>query len=242
MNGVNEFLQFSLDHATNPNVIPCPCLHCGNLHNFSIGKIKEHLFFNGIDRSYKVWFWHGEKIPIRKTPSRKIEVRDDHGVDYEDDLFEMIDDAQYESNVDPVKFQSLLNDAEKPIYPGCTRFTKLSALLRLYNLKAKHRWSDKSFSEMLFLLGELLHEDNEMPSSFYEAKKTLYSLGMPYEKIHACPNDWILYHKKFENEVSCPVCDASRWLKKRNCEEVKDGVLAKLLWYIPPIPHFLHLF
>ena len=122
----------------------------------------------------------------------------------------MIDDAQYESNVDPVKFQSLLNDAEKPIYPGCTRFTKLSALLRLYNLKAKHRWSDKKFSKLLSLLGELLPKDNEMPSSFYEVKKTLCSLGMPYEKIHACPNNCMLYHKKFENEISCLVCSVSR--------------------------------
>ena len=71
------------------------------------------------------------KIPIRKTLSKKIEVRDDHNAYYEDDLFEIIDDAQYESNVDPIKFQSLLNDAEKPIYTGYTRFTKLSALLRL---------------------------------------------------------------------------------------------------------------
>ena len=47
-----------------------------------------------------------KKIPIRKTPSRKIEVRDDHGVDYEDNLFEMIDDAQYESHIDPIKFKS----------------------------------------------------------------------------------------------------------------------------------------
>ena len=92
-NGVNEFLQFSLDQVTNPKAISFPCLHCENRHKLSIGKIKEHLFSNGIDQSYKVWFWHSEKIPIRKTLSGKIEIRDDHGVDYEDDLFEMIDDA-----------------------------------------------------------------------------------------------------------------------------------------------------
>ena len=63
-NGVNKFLQFSLDHATNPNVISCPCLHCGNLHKLSIAKIKEHLFFNGIDRSYTVWFWHVKKFQL----------------------------------------------------------------------------------------------------------------------------------------------------------------------------------
>ena len=65
---------------------------------------------------------------------------------------------------------------------------------------------------------------------------------MPYEKIHVCPNDCILYHKKFENEVLFTVCGVSRWQKKRNFEEVKDGIPAKLLWYILPIPQFLRLF
>ena len=50
-NRVNEFLQLSLDHATNPNAILRPCLHCGNLHNLSIVKIKDHLFFNRIHQS-----------------------------------------------------------------------------------------------------------------------------------------------------------------------------------------------
>ena len=50
-NGVYEFLQFSLDYAKNPNAISCPCLHCENLFKLSISKIKEHLFFNGIDQS-----------------------------------------------------------------------------------------------------------------------------------------------------------------------------------------------
>ena len=116
------------------------------------------------------------------------------------------------------------------------------ALLRLYNLKGKHGWSDKSFLELHSLLGELLPKDNKMPSLFHEAKKTLCSLEMPCEKIYACPNDCILYRKKFETEVSCPVDGVPRWQKKINFEEVRDGVPAKLLWYIPLIPQFLRLF
>ena len=53
-NGVNKFLQFSLDHTKNSNGISCPCLYCVNLHKLSIAKIKEYLFFNGIDRGYTV--------------------------------------------------------------------------------------------------------------------------------------------------------------------------------------------
>jgi len=35
----------------------------------------------------------------------------------------------------PHLFESMKNDAEKPLYVG-SKFTKLSAVLRLYNLKA----------------------------------------------------------------------------------------------------------
>ena len=73
------------------------------------------------------------------------------------------------------------------------KYTKLSALVKLYNLKARYGWSDKGFSELLQLLGDMLPLNNEMSLSIYEAKKTFSALGMEYQKIHACPNDCILY-------------------------------------------------
>ncbi|KAL6315713.1 hypothetical protein AAG906_006575 [Vitis piasezkii] len=50
--GVENFINFALAHSTNHTSIKCPCLF-----------IREHLFFNGIDLSYRVWYWHGEKGP-----------------------------------------------------------------------------------------------------------------------------------------------------------------------------------
>ncbi|XP_062099684.1 uncharacterized protein LOC133805518 [Humulus lupulus] len=170
-----------------------------------------------------MWFLHGEKITFsRESPSKKNNcdyVNDDE----RDDTVEMIGDAQFESNFDPVKFQTMLEDVEKPIYPGCNKFTKLSTLLRLYNIKAKHGLSDKSFTDILSFLGELLPENNEMPLSFYEAKKTLRFLGMQYEKINACPNDCILYRKRLVDENACLTCGELRWQKKKNYDE--DGKL-----------------
>ncbi|XP_062104653.1 uncharacterized protein LOC133815901 [Humulus lupulus] len=96
--------------------------------------------------------------------------------------------------------------------------------------------------DLFGFLKELLLEDNEIPISFYEAKKTLCSLGMQYEKIHACPNDCILYRNSFADAKSCPTCGESRWQKKRNGDDVKEGVSAKVLWYLPPIPRFIRLF
>ena len=62
------------------------------------------------------------------------------------------------------------------LYFGCTNnFTKLSAIVRLYNLKAGNGWSDKSFSELLKLLAEMLPQPNELPTSIYEVKNAMSS-------------------------------------------------------------------
>ncbi|RVW34225.1 hypothetical protein CK203_102204 [Vitis vinifera] len=59
--GVENFINFALAHSTNHTSIKCPCLRCGNLLCQTPQLIREHLFFNGIDLSYRVWYWDGEK-------------------------------------------------------------------------------------------------------------------------------------------------------------------------------------
>nr|GMC91220.1 uncharacterized protein LOC109168127 [Ipomoea batatas] len=144
----------------------------------------------------------------------------------------------------PHVFESLFVDSEKPLFPGCAKFTKLSAVLKLYSLKAKNGWSDKGFTELLELLKDMLPDNNELPSSTYEAKKMLCPLGMEIKKIHACPNDCVLYRKEYSDLHVCPKCGASRYKRKNVvdvCED-KKGPPAKVLWYLPVIPRFKRLF
>ena len=94
-------------------------------------------------------------------------------------------------------YEKIENDSKMPLYDGCIAFTRLLAVLALVNLKARFGWSDKSFTELLVLLKKLLPEDNTLPKSQYEAKKILCPVGMEYQKIHACPNDCILYRNDF---------------------------------------------
>nr|GEZ37618.1 hypothetical protein [Tanacetum cinerariifolium] len=61
---------------------------------------------------------------------------------------------------DLAKFQELLLDAEKPLYKGCPDFTKMSAIVKLLNLKGKYGASDKFFTELLGLLKKLLPADS----------------------------------------------------------------------------------
>ena len=84
---------------------------------------------------------------------------------------EMVEVPQDDCKDNPDLFERLLEDVEKPLYPGCKNFNKLSALVKLYNLKARYGWSDKSFSKILKFLGDMLPLKNELSMSMYEAKK-----------------------------------------------------------------------
>jgi len=94
-------------------------------------------------------------------------------------------------------YEKIENDSKKPLYSGCTNFTRLSTVLALVSLKARFGLSDKSFTELLVLLKKILPKDKTLPKNHYEAKKILCPVGMEYQKIHACPNDCILYRYQF---------------------------------------------
>ncbi|KAA0059821.1 transposase [Cucumis melo var. makuwa] len=137
----------------------------------------------------------------------------------------MFEVAHKEYSKDPNGFEKLLIDAEKPLYEGCKKYTKLST--PLYNLKVRYGWSDISFSELLKTLKEILPTTNELPNSLYEAKKTLGALGMEYEKIHA---------------TECPKCGQSRWKNVKDRNKKRKQIPLKVIWYFPPIPRFKRLF
>jgi hypothetical protein len=45
-------------------------------------------------------------------------------------------------------------------------------------------------------LNDLLPKTNVLPRSTYQAKKIVYPLGLEVEKIHACQNDYMLFHNE----------------------------------------------
>jgi hypothetical protein len=76
---------------------------------------------------------------------------------YEADFLEdMVDVVEHDFRDCPKMFERIKTDANTPLYEGCTKFIKLSAVLKLYNLKAGNGWTDKSFTELLYVLKEIL--------------------------------------------------------------------------------------
>ncbi|KAI5317472.1 hypothetical protein L3X38_037179 [Prunus dulcis] len=240
--GVEAFLNFAVENLLTTTHIRCPCVKCVNLKLFGVGIITDHVYFNGIDQSYKNWTFHEEPWEATTNASRNVEEDDGHGrYSFVSEEIDMDDNDFGDFGSDPYEFANVIGDGDQPVYPGCRKYTKLSALVKLYNLKAKHGMSDVCFTELLILQGDLLPERNTIPTSMYEAKKTLCALGLSYEKMHACPNDCILYRKEYEYSTNCPTCGISRW-KEGKDSILKEGVPAKVVWYFPPIPRFKRMF
>lgn len=120
-----------------------------------------------------------------------------HEVDEDMDgrLEDMINDIGESSFRKAHIYDTLWSDKDAPLYKGCTCFTQLSLMLKLFNLNVTNGWTDKSFTELLDLLKQMLSKDNNLLDRFYEVKKILCLMDLEYIKVHACYSDCILYMK-----------------------------------------------
>jgi hypothetical protein len=88
-----------------------------------------------------------------------------------------------------------------------------------------------------------------LPSSTYEVKEVVCPNSLEVHKIHACPNDCVLYHGEVNEKLEvCPVYKASRYKIRRadtldaESEPYRQRILAKIMWYFPIISRLKHLF
>nr|GMC77719.1 LRR receptor-like serine/threonine-protein kinase GSO1 [Ipomoea batatas] len=119
----------------------------------------------------------------RQTPedneeNNETHVREDEDDEDNDRIDEMMRDVQGDFSEMPLEFKSLFDNAEKPLFSGCSKFTKLSGVLKLYNLKAKNGWSDKSFTELLELVKDMLHLTGILPGQEFCKLKNLEELDL----------------------------------------------------------------
>ena len=91
------------------------------------------------------------------------------------------------------------------------------------------------------MIKNMLPKDNELPESTYEAKKVVCPLGLELQKIHACPNDCILYRDEYEDLNACPVWGALRYKISHDDpghvedERHRKRIPAKVMWCAPLI-------
>ncbi|GJW02465.1 ribonuclease H-like domain-containing protein, partial [Tanacetum coccineum] len=234
MKGVLSFLEIAkANWVKNGDLeIWCPCKDCKIFDKFSdIGVIENHLITRGFVLNYTRWSRHGE-LQVNSRKRIRVSNENDNNDSYNNnDSYD--NNESYESsgseinesfeklkqmfrnmegtNDDNVqeKLQKLFDDSIKPLYNGCTKFSILNAVVKLFNLKAKHGWSDVSFTELLEALHEMFPDDNKFPISLYQAKKMMNPMGLEIEIIHACPNDCMLYRGVYADLHKCVTCGES---------------------------------
>ncbi|KAK2648118.1 hypothetical protein Ddye_015607 [Dipteronia dyeriana] len=135
LDGVDQFLAFASAHTTNPELMRCPCQSCANLKFKTPSEIRYHLFSKGIDQWYDHWIWHREVNYTRGFRSGKATFVEPSTYKDATNMVEMVQDAFKFSKEDPKLFQNLLEDAEKPLFQGRLKYTKLSALMNYTTLR-----------------------------------------------------------------------------------------------------------
>ncbi|XP_027174679.1 uncharacterized protein LOC113774329 [Coffea eugenioides] len=227
--GVKEFVQFAYLGKDPTYKLPCPCKGCNNFEDQTMEVMKSHLC-GGIVESYTRWVYHGERFEDSDEDEDDNIVLDEENSE-SDDIQEMLNDVgtanfgenwrnSGEHNRDipnkqegeASKFLRLLSEAEKSLYPGCDKYSKLSFVVHILHLKTMNRWTCKSIDMLLKFLIQVFPMAS-IPSSYYDAKNLIRELGLKCEKIHACENDCALYWKENESLDHCPneKCKAPRY-------------------------------
>ncbi|XP_039117808.1 uncharacterized protein LOC120253541 [Dioscorea cayenensis subsp. rotundata] len=284
LDGVEGFLNFAFNNASEDNMILCPCVKCANVKWKTREVVLEHLICDGILQGYDYWFFHGECVPsssnsvgafttsssstylnqgVNSTPNAMGELLCDafnmHEVVHDDvqcntsefnnlhDEGETHDGVSYEQPpLDAAKFYKLLEDMNEKLYDG-SKHSRLYFCIRLFHLKCMCGMTGKGLDYLIEFLKEFFPAAT-IPTNSHESKKVIKDLGLGYEKIHACPNDCMLYCADREAQEACHVCGSSRWLSTDSSQSIDDDIEvvrkrpAKVLRYFPLIPRLQRIF
>jgi len=134
----------------------------------TIDLLREHILRYGFRPQYHVWVFHGEEGVYEEQFSADDVHKDGnmaHTVEEVESEYDHEDDDYAGKDIDGIDemmegigddlgktsrlFDYLTEASQKPLYPGCTKLTKLPTVLTLFNIKSKYNWSDTSFTTML---------------------------------------------------------------------------------------------
>ena len=256
--GVRTFIQAARQHLRVDNKTRCPCRQCLNVRFHDLVTIEQHLIRYGFSSSYNKWIHHGENIGgVSRAQTSMPSDRDGCAVNenyveddncFDDDIIAALNDmhapikkeadsneyTSHEMGRNEKNIDNLFGEAHKALYPGCTKFSTLTFLVKLMHIKVLNRWSNKSFDMLLELLLDAFPNGTSIPKSHYDVKKMLRDFGLGYDSIHACKYDCALFWKENEKLHNCPVCGEPRYKKGK--------IPQKVLRHFPLMPRLQRLF
>ena len=143
-------MEFASLSARDGKIL-CPCAKCVNLILQPLNVACDHCWASGMLKNYKVWKFHGESVAATTTTkcgsSHVQETWNLYG-----DFCGMLHDlcpphemapkpmeegpiAQLPAkgpNDEVKKFYKMIDDVDKPLYEGCTKFSIFSTIVMLF--------------------------------------------------------------------------------------------------------------
>ncbi|XP_057995006.1 uncharacterized protein LOC131175297 [Hevea brasiliensis] len=238
IHGVEGFLTYAFRHESIEDAISCPCLKCRNVDYKQKFEVRYHLLKDGILKSYTIWYFHGESL------NEDVDINDDPIVnddqDFDDDIIALVNDIYGGSNVNigmdsneavgeepkgyAAMFYHLLREAKEKLHPEC-ELSKLAAIVKLLHMKSFHRWTNRSFDDLLGLLRELIPNGKQnFPKSYSSARKWKSDEGKnkrkktPYKVLRYFP----LKPRLQKLFMSSQVASDMRWHKEKR---INDGIM-----------------
>ncbi|XP_021756929.1 uncharacterized protein LOC110722015 [Chenopodium quinoa] len=242
VDGVEQLIRFCEAHPESPGIdeVRCPCLLCKNRRLHDANTVKLHLYKKGFIPDYYDWVSHGEGFPtssVEQPNTYREMVLDALGSNHEPPGDDSTSGSDEEPNAQAKAFQELLKAVEQPLYEGSS-MSILEMASRIVSLKSEYNLPHRCVDGFASLLNEAIPDNNKMGKTFYDTKKILNGLELPYKKIHACPKGCMLFWKADAELDKYRVCERDRY--KRNSKG--SLVPIKELIYFPITPRLQRLF
>ncbi|KAK9064523.1 hypothetical protein SSX86_015905 [Deinandra increscens subsp. villosa] len=215
--------------------IKCPCFKCQNVFYRSREIVHKHLLKNGFMDNYTTWNAHGEtSVHEVAQSSITMEAHDDDDDGYRRMVLDSMNPSDYNPtqqtnpessnfeghvpNTEAKGFYDMLQAADEPLWEGrkATNCSKLEAATNFLSWKSRFNVSTACYNHNISMVKALLPEENKLPDSFYDTKKSLEKLSLPKERIDVCKNHCMLFYKQDNTLTQCKHCGESRYKSDRN--------------------------
>jgi len=214
--GVQQFMEHVRARFSADEKIKCPCRKCLNHIDKSLDDVHEDIELNGMSRCYTRWVYHGEEeTDVGQDEDGELVVvpedmswdgNDQAPLDEEGQAEDVLDDGArgvqglIQDLCDAAShgfggnlYKEIMEEAKRELYPGCTKESRLSFIIKLLHIKVYNQITTSGFDAMLELLSSSLKNVPGLPKSYKEMKALLQKLGFGYVAIHVCKYDCALF-------------------------------------------------
>jgi hypothetical protein len=156
-------------------------------------------------------------------------------------------DGEELPNEEAQRFYQLLNEMNTSLFEGSSD-SKLSMCVRLLAAKSNWNVSDQCLEHFAKMMLDSTATKDNLPTSYYDAKKWVSKLGLKVRKIDCCINGCMLF---YDNEFGtqdgsleeCKFCNSPRYqVRSRAVNSKQKRVAVKSMFYLPIIPRLKRMF